>query len=413
MRTVVAHLWKSDKAQDAYLIHPFDVDPNDADTYNELNTINDKLSNAVSNDIASNGQAAAEKYSEELANELPVKVARLILMSSLSLIQGATKGLRENEIAAYLSVPGTNVSSLKASIIPELRYRSWYLHSDNQGNLLYKNVQNVSAMINNYQATFRPEMIRQDIVKLLHKLFEPTQKDCYQKVMALPALDEINITKDYVTLIIYQPHTDGKLHPDLQGLYDNERLKNRMLFLTGDLHNMDNIYQQARGIRAVDTVLAEFDKDKVPANDPQRTEALELQESYQFRFYSAVQSIFTKLYYPTKNGLMNANAQLHFNKNQYDGEEQIKQTLSSKRKFNTEITSENFIKKIEAKLFGNAAQLPWNDVLQHAASLPDWDWHKPDALEQVKAVCFRRTCGAPRATGSIKGLSTSPIRPCG
>lgn len=311
-------------------------------------------------------------------------------MSSLSLVQGSTKGLKENEIAAFLSVPGVNVSSLKATIIPELRRRSWYLHSDNQGNLLYKNVQNVSAMVNNYQKAFRPEIIRQDIVKLLNTLFEPSKKDCYQKVMSLPALDEIKINKDYVTLIIYQPHSNGKLHPDLEDLYKNERLQNRMLFLTGDLHNMESIYHQARGIRAVDTVLSEFDKEKVAPNDPQRTDAYELKENYQFKFYSAVQSIFTKLYYPTKNGLMNANAQLHFSKNQYDGEEQIKKTLIDKRKFNTEISSENFIKKIEVKLFANATSLPWNDVLQNAASLSDWDWHKPDALEQVKQSMLQK-----------------------
>jgi uncharacterized protein DUF499/chitobiase/beta-hexosaminidase-like protein len=386
MRTVVSSMYdkKTGWADKTSLIHPFDIDPNDPDTMNELNQINSALTNAISHDIASNGQSSAEKFAEELANDLPIKTARLILMSSLSNVQGSTKGLKNTELASFLAIPGANVSTLNASIIPELRSRSWYLHADNAGNLLFKDVQNVSAMVNSFRQTYNQEAIRKEIIKMLEKLFAPSLKDCYQRIAVLPAIDEIEIDKANVTLIIYQPHQSGKLHPDLDRLYNAERLKNRMLFLTGDHQSMESIYDQARGIKATEAVIASFEKEKVPKNDPQFEEANTLLENYQFKFYSAVQNIFTKLYYPTKRDLMEAAIQLKFDSNNYNGEEQIIKTLLEKRKFTNEITSETFVKKIEAKLFNNQREIPWADLLQNAGMLADWDWHKPGALEQVR-----------------------------
>ena len=81
MRTVVSNMWdkKNGWADKSLLIHPYDVDPNDPDTFTELSAINDTLTNAISNDIASHGDAAAEKISDEFGNDLPLKAARFIV----------------------------------------------------------------------------------------------------------------------------------------------------------------------------------------------------------------------------------------------------------------------------------------------------------------------------------------------
>lgn len=393
MRTVVANMYDEENgwADQTPLIHAYDIDPNDSDTLTELTGINDKLSNAISHDIASGGDASAEKLSTELANNLPLKAARLIFMASLSNVQGGTKGLKQTEIASFLAEPGAgDLASLKSTVLPELRERSWYLHADNSGNLLYKNVQNISAKVNSYRNSYNREAIKKEIVKKLTDIFTPNLKDCYQKLFVLPAVDEIQIEKEKVSLIIFEPDTSGKLNPNLQELYDNERLKNRMMFLTGDHQSMENIYENARGIKATDAALVELQQEKVPANDPQMEEARTLLETYQFKFYSAVQNIFTKLYYPTKRGLTDATIQLKFESNKYEGEDQIKKTLAEKRKFTTETSNETFIKKIEAKLFGGQKSLPWTDILQNSAMMPDWDWHHPNALEVARLDQLRK-----------------------
>lgn len=387
MRTVVSNMWdpKNGWADKSLLIHPYDVDPNDPDTFSELSAINDTLTNAISNDIASHGDAAAEKISEEFGSDLPLKTARLLLMSSLSLLQSGVKGLKANEIAADLASPGIDLGTLNSKIIPELREKSWYLHSDNSGNLLYKNVQNVSAMINSYKQQYQKESVKKEIIRLLDELFKPTLKDCYQKVFILPGIDQIELDVKNVTLIIYEPNLQGGVHPDLQKLYDhNDRFRNRILFLTGDHQSMENIYEQARGIKASNAVIEEFKKQKVASNDPQFEEANKQSEGYQFKFRSAVTNVFVKLFYPTKRGLLDASIQLQFSGNNYNGEEQVRKTLEEKKKFTSDITSETFIKQIEAKLFAGQKSLPWADILSNAAQMTEWLWCKPDALDQVR-----------------------------
>ncbi len=386
MRAVVARMWDKDHgwAQTSLLIHPYDVDPNDSDTLKQLTGINASLTNAISNDIAAGGSAAAEKYAAELGNNLPVNTARLLLMSSLGSVQNSIKGLKESEIIAYLAAPGTELETLRHKVLPELRERSWYLHSDNQGHYLYKNVQNVSAKVSQYKQNINRELARKEIVKQLTEIFSPKQRDCYQKLYVLSPVDEIEIVRDQVALVIHEPHSSGGLNPDLKVLYENQLYKNRVCFLTGDLQTMENVYDTVRSMLAVDAAIKDFENEKVPRNDPQYQEAHELRNGFQLRFLSAVQNVFVKLFYPTSVGMSDANLTLQFRANQYDGEEQVRNLLLEKKKFTTDGTSDSFVAQAEAKLFGNQKKLPWADIGKNAAMTTSWPWHHPKALDQLK-----------------------------
>jgi hypothetical protein len=207
----------------------------------------------------------------------------------------------------------------------------------------------------------------------------------------LPGIDQIEPDARNVSLIIYEPYLQGGVHPDLLKFYEyHERFRNRMLFLTGDHQSMDRIYEQARGIKASIAVIDQFKKDKVPENDPQFAEANTQHETYLFNFRSAVTNVFVKLFYPTKRGLHDADIQLQFVGNNYNGEEQVQKALEEKKKFTSDITSDNFIRQIESKLFAGQKKLPWADVLNNAAQMTDWLWCKPDALEQIRISQVKR-----------------------
>ncbi|MDX2249188.1 MAG: DUF499 domain-containing protein [Bacteroidia bacterium] len=392
MRAIVSRMYdpESDTADKTLLIHPYDIDPNDGDIHTELNGINNKLITAISNDIASGGQAAAEKIAEELGNDLPLKTAKLIYMSSLSATQGGVRGLKLTELFAYLAAPGEDIAALNVKILPALRERSWYLHPDKSGGLLYKDVQNISAKINTYRKNLAQEAIRKEIRDILQKLFAPINKDVYQEIRVLPAVDEIPDDKSKVTLVIYQPYQPGAIHPDLQAKYDHTRYKNRLLFLTGDHQSMDTIYENARSIRAAEEVRKEMENEKVPSSDPQFHELENLLDGYRFNFYSAVQNVFTRFFFPTKNGLTEANINLSFNQNKYDGEEQLRKALTEKRKFTTEVSVDAFVLQLQTKLFAGQKKRPWNEVVETAATDTSWLWHKPNVLEQTKAAQLQK-----------------------
>ncbi len=86
---------------------------------------------------------------------------------------------------------------------------------------------------------------------------------------------------------------------------------------------------------------------------------------------------------------MSADFPMEFHANRYDGEEQIVRTLKAKMKYTEEVTGDTFVKKVEARLFTQKV-MPWTEVRRRAATNPAWQWHRPDALDKLKADCLHR-----------------------
>lgn len=392
MRTIVADMFDAADgwAQETSLIAPYDFDLNDSDTQTEVNSINSSLINAISHDIAGEGDAVAENLDDQVRDQLATKTAKLILLSSLANVPNALRGLKDVEIIRNLVNPGLDISLVKNEVLTKLKSNSWYLHIDREGNFLYRDVQNVVAKLTSISKTYNNESIRKELIGKLNDLFLPQIKDCYQKIFALPSLDQINLEQDKVSMIIYLPNIGGGLHPDLQKLYDDTTCQNRVLFLTGDTRSAEAIYDNARQLKGIDFILSEFKQEKTATNDPQYLEAEKLKENILFNFMSAVKETFVKIYYPTRRGLLDANFLMHFQGNDYNGEKQIRETLSDKRKFTEDVASDVFQKYVEQKLFGQQKNLPWSDIKKRAATNSDWIWHKPDALDQLKSSLVRK-----------------------
>jgi len=392
MRTICADMFdpKDGWAKDSYLISPYDYDLNDTDTQSEIITINSKLTNAISHDIAGNGNSIAENLDEQLGESLATNTAKLILISSLANVPNAVRGLKDVEIVRNLVRPGLDITRIKTDVLTKLQGQSWYLHIDREGNFLYRDIQNVVAKLTSIAQSYNKESVRKELMTKLNELFTPKQKDCYQIIYALPSLEEIQLDAEKISLVIYLPYHGSGLHPDLQKLYDNSSYQNRVLFLTGDTRSAEAIYENARSLKGIEHILKEMQSEKVPTNDPQYLEAEKLKGNIIFNFLSAVKETFVKIYYPTKRGLLDANFLMQFQGNDYNGENQIRTTLIEKRKFNTDIASETFQKYVEEKLFGAQKSVPWNDIKRKAGTTPDWIWHKPDALDQLKATMLQK-----------------------
>jgi predicted AAA+ superfamily ATPase len=66
MRAVTADLWESGKAKEIELIHPYDVNLNVQEIFNEFSTINPSLTEAIRVDIANHGTSHAEQLDVKL-----------------------------------------------------------------------------------------------------------------------------------------------------------------------------------------------------------------------------------------------------------------------------------------------------------------------------------------------------------
>lgn len=391
MRTLVARLYgDGGRANEIQLIHPYDLDLNDRETLIEVATINPKLENAIAHDIASEGQSVAETIDRNLGGGRDAQDAStLLLIASLANVPNALRGLSLPEIVSFMCAPGRDVSRLKDNVLSPLGTKAWYLHGNSEGKLFFRDVQNLVAKLNTTAKSYNRESQMRELREFLAVSFIPALRDCYQEVQTLPALDQIQLAKDRVTLVIPEPHPAGGLAPELRAFYADADYPNRVLFLAGERNTMDRLLESAAELRAIGAIIQEMDAEGAAPNDPQRTNATDIQDRIRLQLLSAARETFTKLYYPQGEELLSADFLMQFTDNDYNGEKQIRQALKAAQKFTEDVASDTFRMKCEQRLF-TQQQMPWGEVKNRAARNPKWQWHKPGALDDLKDELVRR-----------------------
>ena len=386
MRIVVSRLW--DTQRDPHLIAAHDLDLSSRETLSEITQINNTLENAIAHDVASRGNAVAETVDAKRGGEDAQDVMRLLLIASLANVPNAVKGLAVPEIVANLCAPGRDVAGLQNDVIGRLATAAWYLHTTNDGRLHLRNVQNLIARVTTTAGAYLRDQATQELQARLEEIFEAAEGMCYQRLQALPAVDEIDLKPDAVTLVVTEPHPAG-LHPNLTTLYEQHTYRNRVCFLTGQ-RGFDALLERARELKAIKAIIAEMHQEGTADNDVQMQQARDgLLPRFLAQFHSAIRETFTTLHYPSRDRLSKVDFPMQFKENRYDGEQQVQTALAGKRKYTTDIAGETFRRKIEARLFTQQS-MPWTEIKRRAATSPAWQWHRPDALDKLRADCVHK-----------------------
>ena len=224
---------------------------------------------------------------------------RLLLIASLANVPNAVKGLTIPEIVANLCAPGRDVSRLPVDVIARLATAAWYLHTTNDGRLHLRNVQNLVARVTTTAGAYLRDQATKELKERLTEMFKPAEGSCYQRLLPLPAIDEIDVGPERITLVVAEPHPDG-LHPDLVTWYEQLTYQNRVGFLTGQ-RAFDSLLERARELKAINQIIAEMHEEGVADGDAQMQQAREtLLPRFLAQFHSAVRETFTTLYYPTR-----------------------------------------------------------------------------------------------------------------
>ena len=395
MQMVVADLWRSKKASNIDLIHPYDLDLNLDEIASEVRTINPSLSEAIAHDIAHGGAAEVEEIDRANGNSDASDAARLILVASLSTTPGAIHGLREYQLVDCLQRPGRDLSSFKVNVLDKLATRAWYLHNSADGRLFFKNQQNLAAKLRSTALSLHAETVDRMLREHLESYFLASLRDCYQIVKVLPALDAVVIEQEKTTLIIVRPGGQANQLPisdDWQAWWAQQQYKNRVLFLTGSRDTFQNVLDAARQARALQSIGDELKSEKTPDDDPQWRALDGLRDRVGLHFTAALKEAFDQLLYPSIDSTLRATGTvLAFAGNQ-NGEATLRKTLEEVQKFTTQIDSDSFRARAEARLFGstNSAVVLWSDFKRAAAVNTLWPLHKLSALDDLKADCLRR-----------------------
>ena len=389
MRIIVSRMYDAGRASEVKLIHPYDIDLNNDEVLSEIKGINPTLSEAITHDIAKDGHSVAEELDVKLGSGSDAQdVSKLILIASLANIPGATHGLRESDIMGYLCMPGRDISKVKKDIVDYLPTQAWYIHVSQDGRLFYKNTQNLAAKLHSLADSYNRQSCIKELRTYLASLFNPSLKDCYQKVEILPGLDEVDVEAEKITLIITEPtsmpSSKSRLAPEWDKFANDIEYKNRVVFLTGSHDTLTRVVEQAAQYRAIQSILTDFDAERLPDNDPQRQRAFVSQDKIILSLRSSIQETFTTLSYPSRDGFRSTDCRIQFQDNQFDGETLIRDTLEKLQKFTNDISSDTFRKKCEARLFGGQSTAPWSEIKRRAATLTTWQFHRPDALTNLR-----------------------------
>lgn len=393
MRQVVRGFYDNGNADTKYLINVFDLDLNERNMLSLIKQIKPSLETAISHDIAQGGRAVAEIIDEqngESKDAYAQDVAKLLLMSSLNETPHGVLGLVESDVLGYLCKPGVDLNKYKKAL-DEIVSQCWYLKTDNRGHFYFQNTKNMVAEMNTLVDSYSNESAKKELRKFLEANFDPKLKKCYEQLYILPAIDEITIDQNKVSLVIFEPYAGSGLHPDLQNFYDNCAYKNRVFFLSGQRNVMEKLYSNAKRLTAIRQIIASMKAEHIPESDQQYKEAESQQDKATTALLQTIRETFITIYYPSKSGLTRDDFKLEFAANKFDGEDQIIKVLKGAMKFEDFQAEDPFIetlrKKAEARIF-TQKEMPWSQILERAATEPSWQWYHPKQMDELKKKCL-------------------------
>jgi hypothetical protein len=393
VRQVVRGFFESGQAEKRVLINVFDVDLNDRGMLALIKQIKPSLEAAISHDVAQSGKAVAEIIDEqngEKKEKYAQDVARLLLMSSLNDTPNGVMGLTESDVLGFLCKPDVDLNNHKKAL-NEIVSQCWYLKTDNRGRFYFQNTQNMIATMNSLVDSYSNESAKKELRKFLEGNFDPRLKKCYESLYILPAIDEIRIEQNRVSLVIFEPYAGTGLHPDLQSFYNNCAYKNRVLFLSGQRNVMEKLYGNAKRLAAIRQIIKNMKSEHVPETDQQYKEAESQHDKAAAALLQTIRETFITIYYPSKNGLSREDFKLEFKENKFNGEEQIIAALKGAMKFEDFSSEDAFIeslrKKAEARIF-TQKEMPWSTILERAATESSWQWHHPKQMDELRKKCL-------------------------
>ncbi|MHB1453403.1 MAG: DUF499 domain-containing protein [Saccharofermentanales bacterium] len=397
MRQIVRQFYENGSAESKYLINVFDLDLNDRNMLSYIKQIKPSLEAAISHDIAEMGKSVAESIDTENESDksnYAQNASKLILMSSLSEATHGLLGLNDSEILGYLCEPNIELNNYKKAL-EEVKTQCWYLKMDNRGRLYFQNTKNMIAEMNTLVESYSNENAKKELKKFLEENFKPITKHCYEQLYVLPAIDEIQLDMNRVSLVIFEPYPGNKLHPDLQAFYDSNPFKNRVMFLSGQRTIMEKLYHNSKRLAAIRHIIGSMQAENVSAADQQYKEADNQKDKATQALLQSIRETFITLYFPTKNGIVSDDFKLEFKENSFKGEEQIVNVLSSlsNGKFEDYQSNDKFMEllreKCEGRLF-TQKEMNFNQIKERAATETVWQWYNPAQLDDLRKDSIKK-----------------------
>lgn len=385
-------VWQGEQASEVYLVGCQHLDFSLGDVREEIIRIG-KLEGALTKDVSStDGSAHAQIVDQNKGNDAATQAAKLLLTASLSESVDAIKGLSKSTLIEYLIAPHRSASEFDHAF-DELQTECWYLHKKDNEVWYFSNIENLRKRIQNRADTAPIGKIEEEMARRLENAFEPRRKIAYQRVYALPRIDDVNIDAGRALLVL---SPDSKTPPEAaQTFLQSVINKNGFCVVTGDGSSMGSLEDKTRRIWAIAKVKAE-----TAGNPAHQVELQEEGESAEFEFSSALTTLFSRVYFPmidtsdkTKTVLKHAPLKLAPEKTSAGvviaGEAAVETALASSAalKLVADVAADmdRLIARAEDLLWPEKQnRVPWKDVVARSQTNARWLWLPVKGLDAIR-----------------------------
>ena len=387
---LIKSVWER-PTNDVYLIGCQHLDFNLRDVRDEVKRISD-LQDAISHDICNEEThtAVAQVVDSQIGSDSATQIANMILTSSLSESVDGVKGLAFSQVTEYLIAPNRPASDF-VNAFDSFRAQTWFLHRKENEAWYFSKLENLNRRLETCSRQAPIDKIEKYIRDRLEKVFKPERKIAYEKVMALPRIEDIQLSGGRVCLVL---SPDTKFPPaDAEKFFSSITEKNNLLIVTGDGSDLASLENHARRIWAIDKVWADTGEN----NSPHRSELETERERAAQDFNSCVINMFNRILYPAFERqkkaavLKPAKLTMQFMSNRFNAEEQIEKALTdtSVSKLYQEIAA-NFDmlrQRAERDLWPqNQQRTRWSDMQTEARSQATWLWLPPNGLATLREI---------------------------
>jgi len=402
---LVSRLLKSvwESSDDVYLIGAQHFDLSLHEVREKLADISE-MRDVIAKDLwDSTDSAHAQLIDISKNNNYAKQVGTLLFTASLSTAVNSVKGLSDSEMLECLIDPNHQASDFRDAFT-ELHKTAWYLHQTQEGRSYFDHQENLTKKLQGYAEKAPQNKVDELVRHKLNEMYKPTTKEAYERVLALPEMDEADAAiKAGRVLLMISP--DGKTPPDVVSRFFVGLInKNNILVLTGEKSSMASLNKAAQHVYAVKKVDTEISE-----SHPQRKELDEKQAQYEHDFQTTVLAVFDKLLFPGssqgKDILRNKVLDSTYSSNEsYNGEQQVIKTLTSDPiKLYTQIT-ENFdaLKaRAEQCLFASQEEVRKTDLLDKTKQNTQMPWLPPKGFDLLAQEAFQRGVWEELGNGSI------------
>ncbi len=173
----------------------------------------------------------------------------------------AVLGLSIPELVGYLCAPGRNLveasraTCSKSSPPPRGTFTPTATESSTSGTS-----ENLNAKLESYAKAYFASNRSKSSASDSPIFFRPVNGWCYQEVLALPAIDEINLTADSGPCRLRAGCRPGA-QSHLRQFLDQTTFKNRVAFLTGSRNTFDNLLENAKRLKAIQQIIGEMEAE--------------------------------------------------------------------------------------------------------------------------------------------------------